>query len=102
MTSYVLTQDAEADLQQLTKNSVDIFGVRQTRKYTSGLIATMQKLAQSPKMGKRFGIIEEQEMRHFPYESHSLYYIEDGDTVLIVRILHRGMLPEQYLPLTLH
>ncbi len=55
-----------------------------------------QQLAENPLIGLP-NIQDGVELFAFPYESHTLFYLEKEYGISIVRVLHQSMLPENYL-----
>lgn len=63
------------------------FGVAQAERYQDGLFAAFQMLANNPLMAR-----ERHELtppvRIHPYQAHLIVYIEDGSSILVIRVLH--------------
>jgi toxin ParE1/3/4 len=72
------------------------FGAEQSRRYRDGLLATLDALADHPLMGSDQGHVRPNLRRHV-YQSHTIYYRQPADGVVIQRILGPGQDPLRQL-----
>jgi len=84
MQTYQLSNEADADLDQLYLYGILTFGLQQADIYYAGITQRLEGIAAEP---LRHPVIEEITYRRTVYQSHSIYYEIESDTVLIVRIL---------------
>ncbi|MCB4806374.1 toxin ParE1/3/4 [Methylobacterium brachiatum] len=63
------------------------FGVGQAERYQDGLFAAFQILADNPLMARERCELRPPVRLH-PYRAHMIVYVEDGPSILIVRVLH--------------
>ena len=87
MSSYRLSNEADADVADIARYTIATFGERQVIKYIAVLERTFQLLADFPKMGSASDDLRPGLMR-FPNQSHMIFYTVATDHILIVRILH--------------
>ena len=83
---------AEADLNDILDYTIQTRGVEQALKYIDGLEERVKSLAEHPAIGRPCNDLYKS-LRAFPYESHTLFYIEDKSGITIVRVLHGRMNP---------
>ncbi|MGE0256700.1 MAG: type II toxin-antitoxin system RelE/ParE family toxin [Alphaproteobacteria bacterium] len=91
-----LTTLAAADLRQIGQYTQARWGSLQRRRYFAALDRCLTFLAEHPDAGRvrddvRVGY------RSWREGSHVIFYRPDGDTVLVVRILHHAMDPAAHL-----
>ena len=94
--SYRLTPEAQADLNEIRRYTLQEWGNAQARKYITGLRKTMNLLAEAPSLGKlrpEVGI----NVLSFPHVSHVVYYIVHEQQVVIFGVLHKTMVPLKHL-----
>ena len=90
MADYRLTARAEADLAEIADYTIESFGIMQARRYRDDLDACFRDLAQHPRLGRSADRLAPGLWR-FEHRSHVVFYMEDADGVLIVRVLHARM-----------
>lgn len=83
------SDDAEADLASIGAFSRERFGAARTRLYVRGLRAACRLLGDFPHMAPVHRGIRP-EIRVLVHRSHRIFYRIEGETVLIVRILHHA------------
>ena len=93
---YRLTPDAQADLIQIRRFTVEQWGKAQSRDYLSKLRLTMGILSEHPKLGTKrpelgLGIAS------FPIASHVIYYVPDEKEIVFFAVLHKSMVPAMHL-----
>ena len=85
--SYLLSSEADRDVEEIFDYTFDIFGLDQAVKYLSELEGLLSNLCLNPEIGKTRDEIRD-ELRSFPYESHIIFYRILPDHIRVVRILH--------------
>lgn len=90
MTHYRFTRRAQSDLKAIVRYTQKTWGKKQALSYIEGLEAIAHNLAQNPKLGKTHDDLAKG-IRGFGYQSHTLYYIEDKEGIVIVHVLHKKM-----------
>lgn len=96
MRVHRLSKLARLDLVDITDYTLDTWGVEQTIRYLDGLEACFNRLAETPKIGRRCDRIRPG-YRRFEYEKHVILYRADTDGIFVGRVLHQGMLPSEHL-----
>ena len=81
------TRQADQDLLDLYVAGAATFGDGQAERYYRGLVALFDVLAATPLMARlRDEFVRP--VRLYPYRAHVVAYVEHGDGILIVRVLH--------------
>jgi toxin ParE1/3/4 len=87
---------AKQDLRFIRKFTIKNWGENQAIKYLKDLSKTIQLIKQNPFLG-----IQKQDIQdgayNFIYKSHAIYFQFDKNTVVIVGVLHKSMLPKKHL-----
>jgi toxin ParE1/3/4 len=87
MGDYRLSEQASLQIRDIGRFTKRRWGVYQARAYHAGLERTFGLLADFPKMG-----VSVDELltgaRRFRFQSHNIFYTEDGNAILIRAILH--------------
>jgi toxin ParE1/3/4 len=100
MGRYRLSPAAQADLRDIRIYTKTTWGEAQARKYLSELRSGLEKLADTPLMGKTREEIA-QGLRSFPLARHIAFYRESSDGIEVVRVLHASMdVERQFEPRT--
>jgi len=94
--SFRLTREAEADIVDIYRYSVENFGQAQADAYHDGLEDGFRLLADSPLLGRDYAFLRPG-LRRYEHESHSVYYRVEDAGILILRVLHRRMDPARHL-----
>ncbi len=81
-----ISADADADLREVVAFSIEQFGIEQARRYTDALRLRMHALVDQPR-GRRTERLKPSLLR-VKQGSHFIFFKVEGDSVLIVRILH--------------
>lgn len=89
MTKLRTAQAARDDIRDIRRFSKSTFGVRVARDYLGGLIDVFNLIEANPRIGALDSELGEN-IRSFGYRSHRIYYVLEGDDVLVVRILHQS------------
>lgn len=93
---YVKSKKSDFDIKNIAKSSFIDFGANQTYKYMKGLNDALQSLADNPEYGKVYSNLAKDYL-YFRHVSQVIYYRKRETDILIIRILHKRMLPEKHL-----
>ena len=85
--TYRLSRKAEDDIRAIYVFGAQTFGVDQAERYFAGLFETFEFLAQFPKAARLRTELRHDTRAH-PFQSHLIFYREDGADVFIQRIRH--------------
>ena len=88
MASYRLNDAALADLDKIYEYGIVNFGLKQADQYFDGLVSYFQQIADSPLSHPAVDEIRAG-YRRAPYNTNSVYYLIEGDRIVVVRILGR-------------
>jgi toxin ParE1/3/4 len=94
MATVRLSRSAKADLLSIGAYTLHTWGPLQAARYLGGLEHCATLLAGNPSLGRACEWIRPG-LRRFETGRHVLFYRQQEDGILISRILHRSMLPEQ-------
>jgi toxin ParE1/3/4 len=94
MARFRLTVHAEADLFRIGEYTLKTWGIAQAARYLDGLEDCCQMLAERPTFGRRCDYIYSG-LHHLEHAHHILFYRSGPDGIVVVRILHKDMLPER-------
>lgn len=97
MASYRFSSHAKQDLISIIDHTLEQWGQAQAEQYIDGLEQQCRMLANNPKIGSARDSLMEGLMS-FPYESYTLFYLQQADGITIIRVLHQRMEPEQQFP----
>ncbi|MEA1888878.1 MAG: type II toxin-antitoxin system RelE/ParE family toxin [Pseudomonadota bacterium] len=89
---YRLTPDAQEELIEIRRYTLDQWGKAQSQKYLSELRQTIKLLSETPTIGKKCdelgaGIFS------FPHASHVIYYMLYEGHIVVFGVLHKSMVP---------
>lgn len=87
MTGYVLSDDADADLQDIFSYGFVTWGEKQATKYIYGLYELMASIGQNPNIGRLRADLHPL-VRMFPSRPHAVFFMPWRGSTLIVRVLH--------------
>lgn len=87
----ILTHEAIEDMVGIYKYSVMTFGERKADEYYEGLEQRMDDLANGEAIISYDYNHIKAGLRRANYESHSIYYREENDSVVVSRVLHSRM-----------
>lgn len=96
MSIYQLTQDAQADLIEIRRYTVEKWGKDQSKKYLHELRQTIRLLANTPSLGKARPDVGE-DVLSFPHVSHVIYYVLYQGQLIVFGVLHKRMVPVNHL-----
>ena len=94
MATVRFSRGAKADLLGIGAYTIQTWGTAQAERYLDSLEQCAKMLARNPALGRRCDWIRPG-LRRFEKGRHVFFYRMDGDGILVSRILHRGMQPEQ-------
>ncbi len=83
-----LSRKAQADLAEIRDYTVGQFGADQAIAYLDAIEEAFRRLLAFPMMGPPS---LRSEVRSFGCRQHRIYYVVDGERVLVVRVLHKAM-----------
>ena len=94
MPTLQFSRSARADLLSIGLYTLQTWGIAQAERYMAGLEHGANQLAGNPLLGRPCDWIRPGLCR-FEKGRHVLFYRRQDDGILISRILHQSMLPEQ-------
>jgi len=93
---YRLTPDAQTDLIEIRRFTVNQWGTAQSQKYLFELRQTIRLLAETPSLGKSRPDVESSVLS-FPHASHVIYYVVHEQQLIVFGVLHKCMVPLNHL-----
>ena len=84
----------EADLLTIGLYTLRAWGEAQTDRYLRELEDGCRQLAGNPELGRTCDHVR-RGLRRMEYGKHVVLYREQGDGILVCRVLHQSMLPER-------
>ena len=90
-----LSRRAEADLLRISDHTLGTWGEEQAVRYIDSLEAFCQMLADNPALGRSCNDLR-RGLRRMESGQHVVFYREEAGGILVLRILHRRMLPGRY------
>ncbi|MDI9349266.1 MAG: type II toxin-antitoxin system RelE/ParE family toxin [Candidatus Symbiobacter sp.] len=90
MGNYRISLRADHDLANIYAQSLTQFGIEQARHYRQELFRIFDLIASFPRMGRKIAS-NRLNLRTHTIRSHVVYYREEKDGILIVRVLHGAM-----------
>jgi len=90
MADYVLSNKADADLDDIYVYSYRTFGEAKADAYLQSLSDCLRSLADNPGLGRQVAEIEPGLFRH-RHARHTVYYLTEDAGIFIVRVLHEAM-----------
>ena len=90
MARFRISRRADSDLGEIADYTIAEFGVQQVRRYRDDLSRCFQTLSEQPGLGRAADTIA-RGLRRFEYESQVVFFVLDGEDILIVRVLHNRM-----------
>lgn len=92
MLNYRLTPDAQSDLIDIRRYTIEQWAKAQAQKYLSELRQAIRLLAETPSLGKSRTDVGE-DILSFPHVSHVLYYLVHEGQLVVFGVLHKRMVP---------
>ncbi|MBM3952624.1 MAG: type II toxin-antitoxin system RelE/ParE family toxin [Rhodospirillales bacterium] len=96
MADYVLSNKADADLDDIYVFSYRTFGEAEADAYFLGLSDCLRMLAENPRLGRPVDDIQPGLLRH-DHGHHIVFYMIEGGGIFVVRILHHAMNVERHV-----
>jgi len=96
VSAYRFTPDAQADLIEIRRYTLNQWGKDQSQKYLSELRQTIKLLSETPTIGKQRHEVRV-DVYSFPYASHVIYYTLYEQQVVVFGVLHKSMIPHIHL-----
>ncbi len=96
MSRVQISAEAEGDIDQIAAHTLATWGWRQTNKFLAKLEDGFELLAQNPSIGRSCEPLHAG-LQRFEIGMHVIFYISKQGTILIVRVLHQDMLPDNYI-----
>ena len=87
MAAYSFSPEARADLHSINRYTVDVWGVRQARKYVGGLRERCAEIARAPLVARTADQVG-QGLRCFRYGNHTNYFRIVPHGIHVAAILH--------------
>jgi toxin ParE1/3/4 len=95
--SYVLSQEADKDLEDIFDYTADKFGVSQAIEYVSSFDEVFIHLSINPKLGRERNEIK-RGLRSPVKDSHVIFYRVMQNHIRIVRVLHASRDVVKFIP----
>ena len=96
MLNIVTTKATEIDLEEIWLYTFEEWSEEQADVYYDELIDGIEKLIDHPDLGQSRDAIRSG-YRSLQVNHHVVYYRQDEDDILIIRVLHERMLPSKHL-----
>ena len=96
MAKYRFSAEADSDLEAITAYTAERYGLEQAERYAMNLLSSADLAATFPTMGRLY-VAHKREFRRYSAGRHVLFYIEEPEGILIVRILHQAMDADRHL-----
>ncbi|MEI9980970.1 MAG: type II toxin-antitoxin system RelE/ParE family toxin [Edaphobacter sp.] len=96
MAEVRFSRRAEFDLQAIDDYTIQTWSEDQADLYLGRLRGFCAKLAETPDIGRLWNP-QREGLRRIEQGSHVVFYRKTRDGVLITRILHRSMLPDNHI-----
>jgi len=90
MASYRLSKQANHDLSRIVMHSIKEWGAKQASRYVSSLHALFELLVARPGVGRE--VKSRPGVRRIEHVSHIVLYREVGQTIVVIRLLHKHQL----------
>ena len=87
MSGWILSLDADKDLQDIFLYTAQTWGEPQARNYVEDLFGLFGSIGLNPKMGRARDELGEG-IRSFPHASHVIFFMEWQGETAILRVLH--------------
>jgi toxin ParE1/3/4 len=92
--TVIFSRSAKADLLSIGAYTIQTWGAAQAERYLDALEYCAKLLAANPSLGRRCEWIRPG-LHRFEKGRHVFFYRREGDGIVISRILHQSMLPDQ-------
>ncbi len=94
MPTYSLATLAEDDLKAIALYTLRLWGRSQAKRYVRDLRECFQLLAENPRLGRPCSDLHSG-LRRFERGKHVVFYVVDAEGILVARVLHQKVVPEQ-------
>ena len=94
MATVIFSRSAKTDLLSIGAYTIQTWGAAQAERYLDALECCAKLLAGNPSLGRRCEWIRPG-LHRFEKGRHVFFYRREGDGIVISRILHQSMLPDQ-------
>jgi toxin ParE1/3/4 len=94
--NYQISTEAEGDIDEIAAYTAQSWGWRQSDRYLAKLEDAFELLAQNPSIGRSSELVRPG-LRRFEIGRHVVFYIQNPEGVLIVRVLHQDALPGRFV-----
>ena len=89
------SEEAETDIDQIAAYTLNVWGQRRLARYANELDDGLERIQNNPHIGRKCDSIRHG-FRRLEIGRHVVFYTIESDSILIVRVLHRKMLPANY------
>jgi len=96
MPSYRLTPDAQSDLIEIRRYTLNRWGSAQSKKYLAEIRQTIRLLSETPTLGKQRPDVATDAFS-FPHASHVIYSVLHNNQLVVFGVLHKQMVPITHL-----
>lgn len=90
MAEYRLSEEADRDIFEIARYTLQTWSEDQVDRYVMGLDGALQRLAENPRLGRASEDIRAGYFRR-RYRSHMIFYKKTDFGILVVRVLHAQM-----------
>ena len=97
MARYSLSKEAEADLDDIFRYSIETFGLKRAERYYLGLEECLRRIAESPTLGRAI-VGRSSTFLQYNCQRHGIFYIAVNGGAFVVRVLHLTMNLKRHLP----
>ena len=81
---------ASLDLREMHRFGLDRYGGRQADSYLDEILAKFDVIAQRP-LAARQRMSRGRQVRLSTHSAHNIHYLVDGETILILRVVHHSV-----------
>ncbi|GAA2087861.1 MULTISPECIES: type II toxin-antitoxin system RelE/ParE family toxin [Brevibacterium] len=96
MKEYRLTPAAKRDISSIWDFTQERWDAHQAETYVTDIRSAIERIAAQPDRGRACDEIR-RGYRRYSIGSHLLFYVENGNYIDIIRILHQRMDPSRHL-----
>ncbi len=96
MSDFHLSVEADEDILEIARFSIEIWGLQQSLKYKEELHNCFKLLAKNPEIGRNASFYSPS-LKRYSYKAHTIFFKEVVDGIFIVRILGQRMDFESHL-----
>jgi len=94
---YSLSREAEADLDDIFRYSIETLGLKRAERYYLALEECLQRVAETPALGRAV-VGRSRTFLQYNCLRHGIFYVIADNGVLVVRVLHLTMDLKRHLP----